>query len=254
MSIWGKIIGGAAGFAIGGPLGALLGVGAGHAVDRARAEMAEGQGEGKGDVHSIAFTIAVIALGAKMAKADGRVTPDEVRAFREVFRVPEAEVKNVARIFDQARKDVAGYEAYAAQIGSMFKNQPKVLENLLDGLFHIARADGRFAPGEDQYLRSVAGLFGFSESEFARIREAHVGPDAADPYTVLGIDRTATADQVKKRWRALVREHHPDSLMAKGVPQEFIDVATKKVASINAAYDKISRERGFERAPAAAGV
>ena len=249
MSIWGKIVGGATGFAVGGPLGALLGGIAGHAVDRARDETAPGAG----DTNSIAFTIAVIALGAKMAKADGQVTADEVAAFREIFRVPESEVKNVARIFNQARKDVAGFEAYAAQIGSMFRGQSKVLENLLDGLFHIARADGRFTTGEDEYLQKVAVLFGFSEVEFARIRETHVGPDASDPYRILGVARDATLEQVKKRWRALVREHHPDALMAKGVPQEFIDVATKKVASINAAYDKISRERGFERAMATAG-
>lgn len=210
---------------------------AGHAVDRAR-DVAE-----DGDVNSIAFTIAVIALGAKMAKADGRVTADEVRAFREVFRVPEEEVKNVARVFDQARKDVAGFEVYANQVGTMFRNQPKVLENLLDGLFHIASADGRFDKREDEYLQRVAALFGFSPSDFARIREAHVGPDQADPYRVLGVARDAPAAEIKKRWRALVREHHPDGLMAKGVPQEFIDVATIKIATINAAYDRINSER-----------
>jgi DnaJ like chaperone protein len=243
MSIWGKIVGGAAGFAVGGPLGALLGGIAGHAVDRARDEM------GEGDVHSIAFTIAVIALGAKMAKADGRVTADEVAAFREVFRVPESEVKNVSRVFNQARKDVAGFEAYAGQIGAMFRTQPNVLENLLDGLFHIARADGHFVPDEDEYLRRVALLFGFSETDFARIREAHVGPDKSDPYRVLGVARDAPADQIKKRWRELVRENHPDAMTARGVPQEFIDLATQKVAAINAAYDRIEKERGLERAP-----
>ncbi|MBM3506728.1 MAG: DnaJ family molecular chaperone [Alphaproteobacteria bacterium] len=248
MSIWGKIVGGAAGFAVGGPLGALLGGIAGHAVDKARDEI------GQGDVNSIAFTIGVIALGAKMAKVDGQVTAEEVRAFREVFRVPESEVKNVARVFNLARRDVAGFESYASQIGAMFRGQPKVLENLLDGLFHIARADGRFVEGEDDYLRRVATLFGFSDAEFATIRESHVGPDVADPYRVLGVARDAPADQVKKRWRALVRENHPDALTARGVPQEFIEVATQKVAAINAAYDKIAKERGFERSAVTAGA
>ena len=129
----------------------------------------------------------------------------------------------------------------------MFRTQPKVLENLLDGLFHIARADGRFVSDEDEYLRRVASLFGFSEAEFARIREAHIGPDQSDPYTILGVARDASADQIKKRWRALVREHHPDAMMARGVPQEFVELATVKVAAINAAYDRISKERGLER-------
>lgn len=243
MSIWGKIVGGVAGLAVGGPLGALLGGIAGHAYDKGQANA--GGEEAKGDVNSIAFTIAVVALGAKMAKADGVVSADEVRAFREVFRVPESEVKNVARIFNLARRDVAGFESYATQVGGMFKNQPQVLEDLLDGLFHIARADGRFAEAEDRYLQRVAQLFGFAEPEFARIREAHVGPEAADPYRVLGIARESSADDIKKRWKALLREHHPDALVARGVPQEFIDVATKKVAAINAAYDRIGRERGF---------
>jgi DnaJ like chaperone protein len=246
MSIWGKIVGGAAGFAVGGPLGALLGSIAGHAVDKAREEM------GEGDVHSVAFTIAVIALGAKMAKADGRVTADEVVAFREVFRVPESEVKNVARVFNLARKDVAGFEAYASQVGSMFRTQPKVLENMLDGLFHIARADGRFVQDEDDYLRRVATLFEFSAAEFARIREAHVGPDKSDPYRILGVARDATPEQIKKRWRELVRENHPDAVTARGVPQEFTDLANQKVAAINAAYDRITKERGLERNAAAA--
>ncbi len=239
MSIWGKIVGSVTGLAVGGPLGALLGGIAGHAYDK-------GQDDTKpGDVNSIAFTIAVIALGAKMAKADGVVSADEVRAFREVFQVPESEVKNVARIFNLARRDVAGFESYATQIGTMFKNQPKVLEDLLDGLFHIARADGRFADAEERYLRTVAQLFGFSEAEFARIREAHVGADAADPYRLLGITPDTSADDIKKRWKSLLREHHPDALVARGVPQEFVDVATKKVAAINAAYDRIARERGL---------
>lgn len=248
MSIWGKIIGGAAGFALGGPLGALLGAIAGHAVDvrRDQAEEPEQQSlDDRSATKQIAFTIAVIVLGAKMAKADGIVSRAEVAAFKEVFRVPDHELKNVARVFDQAKSDPAGFEPYAKQIARMFRKDHPVLEELLDGLFHIAKADGRVHDAEVAFLKSVALLFGFTEGDFARIRESHLGPDKADPYTVLGINRTASNEEIKLAWRKLVRDNHPDKLMAQGLPVEFIELATQKLATINAAYDKVAKERGI---------
>jgi DnaJ like chaperone protein len=240
MSVWGKIFGGAAGFALGGPLGALLGGLAGHAIDKIR----EGA-EGEDGTKQIAFTIGVIVLGAKMAKADGVVTPDEIVAFRQVFQVPPEEMKNVGRVFDRARRDAEGFEPYAEQVARLFKNNPAVLEDLLDGLFHIAKADNVFHPAEQEYLRRVAEIFGFNEAEFARIRESHVGPDAADPYTVLGVPHDASDEELKTAYRRLVREHHPDALMAQGMPQEFVDVANEKLKAINGAYERVTKQRGL---------
>jgi len=256
MSILGAILGGAAGLiALGGPLGALLGAAAGHAIGRlSRRKSAPADGptqpglEGldpRAATKQVAFTMAVIALGAKMAKADGIVTRDEVDAFKQVFRVPDEEMKNVARVFDQARKSPLGFEAYAGQIARMFRGQPAVLEELLDGLFHIAKADGQVGPDELGYLREVAGIFGFSAHDFERLRAEHLGPDKADPYEILGADRKSGDAEIKAVYRKLVREHHPDRLIAKGVPKEFIDVATEKLATINAAWDKIAKERGI---------
>ena len=251
MSIWGKIIGGAAGFALGGPLGALLGAVAGHAVDRLRDGGAEPDGRAadaddpRAATKQIAFTIAVIALGAKMAKADGVVTKSEVDAFKQVFRIPKHEQRNVGRVFDQARKSPLGFEAYAGQIAGMFRRQHAVLEELLDGLFHIAKADGKVTPDEIDYLRRVAEIFGFSEHDFERIRAGHPGPDKADPYQIVGVTRQMSDQEIKSAYRKLVRENHPDRLMAKGVPKEFIELANEKLANINAAYDKIARERGL---------
>jgi len=239
MSVWGKIIGAAGGFALGGPLGALIGGFAGHAIDKMRG------GSGDDDAtRQVAFTIGVIALGAKMAKADGTVTRDEVDAFREVFQIPPQEVKNVARIFDLAKQDIAGFEAYAQQLAGMFSGNPAVLEDLLDGLFHIAKADNIYHPAEDQFLRDVAAIFGFSEADFARIKEGHVGADKSDPYVVIGVARDASDAELKSHYRKLIREHHPDTLIAQGVPQEFIDVANEKLAAINDAFDRIEKERG----------
>jgi DnaJ like chaperone protein len=255
MSIWGKIIGGAAGFALGGPLGALLGALAGHAVDAVagepslltgpRGETAEPNDADRAATKQIAFTIAVIALGAKMAKADGQVVRSEVAAFKQVFQVPQDETANVARFFDLAKRDARGFEPYAQQIARMFRKNHPVLEELLDGLFHIARADGRVQDAELAYLAEVARLFGFSEAQFARIREANLGPDEADPYTVLGVRRDMSNDEIRAAWRKLARDNHPDRLIAQGLPEEFVALANQKLATINAAYDKVAKERGI---------
>jgi len=240
MSIWGKLGGAAAGFLLGGgPIGALAGAFAGHMLfDRDAQSGADGSGE-----PGIVFTIAIIALGAKMAKADGYVTRDEIEAFGRIFRVPPSEEANVRRIFDLARQDTAGYEAYAGQIARLFRGNPAMLEDILDGLFEIAKADGTLHPAELQFLERVAEIFGFSPDEFRRIRASHVEPDQADPYVVLGVDHGASEDEIKRTYRLLVRENHPDSLMARGVPEEFIRLANDKLAAINAAYDRVMEER-----------
>jgi DnaJ like chaperone protein len=252
MSIWGKILGSAAGFALGGPLGALLGAVAGHAVDRladapalsgtpaAGTEEAE-----RAAMRQIAFTIGVIVLGAKMAKADGVVSRSEVAAFKQVFTVPPEEEANVGRIFDQARRDAHGYEPYARQIAQLFRRKSRVLEGLLDALFHIAKADGQVGEAEIAYLRGVAQIFGFDDADFARLRESHLGPDAADPYSVLGVTRDMDNAAIKAAYRRIVRESHPDRLIAKGMPPEAVALGTARLASVNAAYDRICKERGI---------
>ena len=227
--------------ALGGPLGALLGGIASQAADSFR-QITNDDTDG---TQQIAFTIGVIALGAKMAKADGQVTRDEVEAFKQIFKVPPEDMKDVARVFNQARKDVAGYEAYASQIANLFEPAMQTLEDLLHGLFHIAKADQVIHPAELDYLKKVAEIFGFNEASFSRIRAYHLGPDLADPYTILGIEPNASEEEIKRTWRALIQENHPDRAMARGLPQEFVDLATEKLATINDAYDRISRQRSF---------
>jgi DnaJ like chaperone protein len=239
MSIWGKIGGAAAGLIAGGPFGAALGAMAGHfLVDRPGSAPAGTADPG------VAFTIAMIALGAKMAKADGVVTGDEEEAFRQYFRVPPSEEANVQRIFRLARQDTAGFETYARQIANIYRGNPAVLEDILDGLFEIAKADGVLHPGELAFLERVAEIFGFAPNEFRRIRASHF-PDKEDPYVILGVAHTATEEEIKRTYRLLVRENHPDSLMARGVPEEFVKLANDKLAAINAAYDRIVEERGL---------
>ena len=242
MSVWGKIIGGVGGLMIGGPIGALIGAVAGHAVDKVRSNSGEPEDASK----SVAFTIATIALGAKMAKADGVVTRDEVDAFKRVFRVPPEDVKDVSRVFDQARKDSRGFEPYARQIAGMFADNPAVLEELLYCLTLIARADGVMHPEEVKYLRSVADIFGLDDHAFERITEVSGDLDTSDPYKILGVSRDMTNDEIKSAYRSLVRENHPDKLIADGLPEELIDMATEKLAAVNDAFDKVSTERGIK--------
>ncbi len=251
MSIWGKVIGGVAGFAMGGPLGALIGAVAGHVYDKNKQQQASGAGD---EARQIAFATAVIVLAAKMAKADGHVSRDEVDVFKQVFHVPPSDMASVGRIFDEAKRHPGGYEPYAEQIGVMFANDPRVLEEVIGALFMIAKADGAIHPNEIQFLRRVALLFGFSEADFHRLQTIHLGgwqgeggraETTADAYEVLGVAPDASDNDIKAAYRKLARENHPDMLMAKGMPQEFIDVANDKLARINAAYDAIKQRRGF---------
>lgn len=192
---------------------------------------------------SVGFTIAVIALGAKMAKADGLVTRDEVAAFREVFMIPEGEEAAAARVFNLARQDVAGYEDYARRIKLMFGDQCAVLIDLLEGLFHIAVADGDYHPAEDAFLHRVAEIFDVTEPKFRAIRSRFV-PDAdPDPWTVLGLSPDATLQEARAAWRTLVRDSHPDRMMARGVPAEAVKMAEKRLIAVNRAWEEISAGR-----------
>lgn len=194
---------------------------------------------------SVAFTIAVIALGAKMAKADGLVTRDEVTAFREVFHIPAEDEQQAARVFNLARQDIAGFEEYAKRIGAMFRSAEgeTPLCDLLEGLFHIAVADGEYHPAEDAFLARVAELFGFDERQFVRVRSQFVPEAEADPFDVLGVSPETPMEEIRASWRRLVRETHPDRMLARGVPEEAIKLAEKRLIAVNRAWERISDAR-----------
>jgi DnaJ like chaperone protein len=257
MKIWGMIVGGTAGFALGGPIAGLLGAMAGHAVDRYVRESwpsevtalaaRRGTDEHPG-LRQIGFTIGVIALGAKMAKVDGEVTGSEVEAFRSFFHVPPGEERNVERFFDLAKRDASGFEPYARQVAALFPDAPEILENVLEGLFHIAKADGRVGSEEVTYLAEVARILGLESNRVERARAAALGDVECEPCVILGIDPLATDEQIREAWLRQVRAHHPDRLIAQGLPEEAIAVANRKLALINDAYDRLRRQRGLEAA------
>jgi DnaJ like chaperone protein len=272
LQIWGKIIGGAAGFALDGLLGALLGVLAGHAVDYFWAAFSASRAANReaeaiaanarrreepiplfadpAETRRIAFATAVIVLGAKLAKADGLVTRDEIRTFKRVFGIADDDVGDVARIFNQAKTSARGAEPYARQIAALFGHDPVLLGEVLIGLFEIARADRELDPTEVEFLRRVATIFGFDRSTFEQLRARFSATSrdlsgADDAYAVLGLSRNARDEEIRQTYRNLVREHHPDRLLAKGMPAEMIERANRTLAAINAAYDRIAKERNL---------
>lgn len=192
---------------------------------------------------TVGFAIAVIALGAKMAKADGQVTRDEVTAFREVFQIAKADEVGAARVFNMARTDIAGYEEYAVRIQRMFASDTKALNDLMEGLFHIAMADGFYHPGEDQFLENVAEIFELPKAEFHSLRARFVPDAVPDPYMVLGVTADMPYKDIRAAWRKLVRETHPDAMFARGVPEEAIKLAEKRMIDINRAWDEINGAR-----------
>jgi DnaJ like chaperone protein len=193
---------------------------------------------------SVAFTIAVIALGAKMAKADGQVTRDEVAAFREVFHIPPEDEKDAARVFNLARQDVAGFRDYARKIRTMFGEGSETLCDVMEGLFHIAVADGRYHPAENDFLAQVAEAFGLPEQRFRSLRSRFVPDAGGDPYDILGVSPDMTIAQIRAAWKRLVRETHPDAMVARGLPEEAVQLAERRMVDINRAWSEIEAARG----------
>jgi DnaJ like chaperone protein len=189
---------------------------------------------------SVAFTIAVIALSAKMAKADGFVTRAEVRAFRDIFHIAPEDEQGAAKVFNLARQDVAGFELYANRIRAMFGTEIGTLCDLMEGLFHIAIADGVYHPAEDAFLVRVAEIFGLSDSQFRALRTRFVPDAQPDPFSVLGVAPDTPLPEVRRAWKALVRESHPDRMMSRGVPPEAIKMSERRLIDINRAWEDIS--------------
>jgi len=228
MSVWGKFIVSAAGFALGGPIGALIGIVAGHAIDKIKTKQKLPE---ESALKQIGFTVGVIVLSAKMAKADGKVTKEEIRAFQNKISVPENEIKNVARLWDQAKKTTDGFEVYAQQICQLLGKNSSVLEELLNLLIIIAKADGKITKSEILYLKQVE-----------RIYSSNLG-EISDPYQILGVTRNTPIVEIKNRWKLLASNHHPDKLIAQGLPIDFIEKSTNRLQEINNAWDIIKNQK-----------
>jgi DnaJ like chaperone protein len=260
MGYWGKIIGGVAGFAMGGPMGAVVGAALGHAADSGAAgdfgmrfvpqtRWNPARLAAMFSRRDQLFAICVVVLSAKLAKCDGPVRREEIDAFKRQFRIPPESVRDIGRLFDQARDSAEGYGTYAAQLGDAFADNRGMLEDVLAALFAIARADGPVNQRELDFLSRTHRAFGLDQNAWDRARGGSFrqapAPEEPDAYAVLGVTRSASAEVIRATWKRLMRENHPDSLAARGVPAEFIARANEKVARINAAWDRIKRERGL---------
>ena len=240
MSIWHTLLTGAGGLALTGPLGILWRTLKGNG--ESRPAPLPGERTRGSRRRQVAFTIAAIALAAKMARADGYASPHEFATFQRLFQVPDAERANAELFYRMAQGSTAGFEAYAAQAATLLGAGSPVLEDLLEALLLIAITDG-VHPDEISYLDTVAERFGFGARDYARIRARYIAPDAGDPWVVLGVEPGADAESVRTAYRNLVKAYHPDRHMADGTPPEFIRVAEARMAAINAAYATIVKGR-----------
>jgi DnaJ like chaperone protein len=235
MSIWGRLSAATHDLSLGGQISSLLGFGP---TSEERELYAEPDNE-------VPFTVGVIVLSAKMAKADGSVAADEVKAFQEAFKVSAALMKQVAPAFNSAKRDAINFEACAEQLVTLFKGNRKLLEDVLDGLFHIAKADGEVHRQEEQFLKEVAELFGFTVSEFNSIKARHLVAAKRSPYDVLGVKPSISDEDLKSHYRMLLADSHSEQLIARGVPKEFTVIAIEKRAALSEAYEAIMKERSI---------
>ncbi len=237
MSIWGSLIGGMIGFSFGGPFGMLLGSLLGGKISRARTRAgftAVAQGQQM-------FALSLIVLSAKLSKVDGQVSKEELIAVKDKLKIPDNELDQVGKIFNQAKKESSGYEPYAKQIAQFYKGNINVLEEVINVLFYIAESDGKVSESELEMIKNISKIFGLSETQYLSIKESRKGSDKLNPYVVLESKPDDDLSIIRKRYLYLSKQHHPDLLLSKGVPQEVIEESKNKMRAINSAWDQVQK-------------
>ena len=237
MSIWGSLLGGVIGFSLGGPFGALLGSFLGGKISRISSSSGFTSQQNSQQI----FALSLIILSAKLSKADGRVSKEELIAVKEKLQIPDSEIDQVAKIFNKAKDESTGYEPYAKQISEIFKGNQNVLEEVINILFYIAEADGHVSNEEESMIANIAFIFGLSQNQYESIKESRKSSDKLNPYIVLESQPTDDLKLIRKKYIKLSKEHHPDLLISKGVPIEVINESKNKMRAINAAWDQIQK-------------
>lgn len=250
MSIWGKLIGGATGMALGGPIGAILGIAAGHGVDRVRKlDSFESNQKLSLEQKEQIFATSVIALSAKIAKADGNISKSEILAFKKIFEFPKEDEKAISEIFNSAKENIEDYKKIAKQVFDVFRNEKSLLLELLNSLFSIAYADGDLHYKEEIILLEISKIFSFSKDEFDSISNIHSSKNSEEfyninkSYKILGVTKNSSTEQISIKYKELVKEYHPDRLQGMGLPKEFIELANQKLTAINKAYNEIKNDK-----------
>ena len=237
MSIWGSLLGGVIGFSLGGPFGALLGSFLGGKISRISSSSSFTSQQNSQQI----FALSLIILSAKLSKADGRVSKEELIAVKDKLQIPDSEIDQVAKIFNKAKDESTGYEPYAKQISEIFKGNQNVLEEVINILFYIAEADGHVSNEEESMIANIAFIFGLSQNQYESIKESRKSSDKLNPYIVLESQPTDDLKSIRKKYIKLSKEHHPDLLISKGVPNEVINESKNKMRAINAAWDQIQK-------------
>ncbi len=237
MSIWGSLLGGVIGFSLGGPFGALLGSFLGGKISNISSSNTFSSQQNSQQI----FALSLIILSAKLSKADGRVSKEELIAVKDKLQIPDSEIDQVAKIFNKAKDESTGYEPYAKQISEIFKGNQNVLEEVINILFYIAEADGHVSNEEESMIANIAFIFGLSQNQYESIKESRKSSDKLNPYIVLESQPTDDLKSIRKKYIKLSKEHHPDLLISKGVPIEVINESKNKMRSINAAWDQIQK-------------
>ena len=237
MAIWGSLIGGMIGLSLGGPFGMLLGSLIGGKISRAKSRAGFGSFAQPQQI----FALSLIVLSAKLSKADGQVSKEELIAVKDKLKIPENELDQVGKIFNKAKEETAGYEPYAQQIAQIYRGNINVLEEVINILFYIAEADGNVSESEHKMIEHIAQIFGLTEIQFGSIKESRKSSDKLNPYIVLESNPDDTIEIIRKRYLKLSKEHHPDLLISKGVPQEVIDESKAKMRAINSAWDQVQK-------------
>ena len=237
MSIWGSLLGGVIGFSFGGPFGALLGSFLGGKISGLNSSKTIGNQQNSQEV----FALSLIILSAKLSKADGHVSKEELIAVKDKLQIPDSEIDQVAKIFNKAKDESTGYEPYAKQIAEIFRDNINVLEEVINILFYIAEADGHVSNDEETMIANIAYIFGLSQKQYQSIKESRKTSDKLNPYIVLESQPTDDLKTIRKNSIRLSKEHHPDLLISKGVPVEVINESKNKMRSINAAWDQVQK-------------
>ena len=255
MSVWGKIIGGTAGFALGGPLGAILGIAAGHGMDKANKlnqnhnKQNSRKFEKNKEYKEQIFATGVVVIAAKLSKADGKVTKNEIETFKNIFDFPKEDESAIADLFNAAKKDIEGYQVYASQLYEEFKSDKNILLEILNSLFAIAYSDKDFHINEEKMLRHISNIFKLNSQDYESIENIYKKTNNASEdklikyYKLLGVKETDSLDKIKQTYKKTVKDYHPDRLQGLGLPEEFVELANKKMAKINEAYNEIKKNK-----------
>jgi len=236
MSIWGSLIGGMIGFSLGGPFGMLLGSLIGGKISRAKGSLNNSFAQPQQ-----IFALSLIVLSAKLSKADGKVSKEELIAVKDKLKIPENEIDQVGKIFNKAKEESTGYQPYAEQIAQIYKNNLNILEEVINILFYIAEADGNISDAELNMIEDISKIFGLNQTQFNSLKESRKSSDKLNPYVVLESNPEDNIADIRKKYIKLSKEHHPDLLLSKGVPSEVIEESKKKMRAINLAWDQIQK-------------